>query len=95
LASLPEIYDSQLQQLSGKQEESLWFRKSIAPKPTFKPIPVSNKTTDAFPADAPVANPVFFRTYSRKIGDRRESWQQVCDRTVIASSNWATSMTTK
>jgi ribonucleotide reductase, class II len=35
-----------------------------------------------FPDDAPSANPVFFRTYSRKFGKRRESWEEVCDRTI-------------
>jgi ribonucleotide reductase, class II len=38
--------------------------------------------TNQFPESAPVANPVFFRTYSRKIGIRRESWSEVCDRTL-------------
>jgi ribonucleotide reductase, class II len=40
------------------------------------------KQTNQFPESAPVANPVFFRTYSRKIGKRRESWSEVCDRTL-------------
>lgn len=36
-----------------------------------------------FPASAPAANPVFYRTYSRKLGEtRRESWQQVSQRTL-------------
>ncbi len=35
-----------------------------------------------FPASAPAANPVFFRTYSRQTETGRESWEQVCDRTV-------------
>ena len=30
-----------------------------------------------FPATAPAANPVFYRTYSRKTPDGRESWSQV------------------
>ena len=34
-----------------------------------------------FPETAPAANPVFFRTYSRRTEEGRESWQQVCDRT--------------
>ena len=56
--------------------------------------------TDDFPSTAPVANPVFFRTYSRRTADKkrrvpapfpdgkpvqnslRESWEQVCDRTI-------------
>jgi ribonucleotide reductase, class II len=37
----------------------------------------------AFPEAAPAANPVFFRTYSRLTKtDRRETWEQVCDRTL-------------
>jgi len=38
-----------------------------------------------FPEVAPTANSVFFRTYSRKVRDasrRRESWDEVCDRTM-------------
>lgn len=37
-----------------------------------------------FPESAPAANPVFYRTYSRrKLEDnRRESWDEVCDRTL-------------
>src|SRR4028119_157194 len=34
-----------------------------------------------FPETAPAANPVFFRTYSRKTETGRETWTQVCDRT--------------
>ena len=33
-----------------------------------------------FPASAPAANPVFYRTYSRRIAEGRESWAQVGDR---------------
>ncbi len=33
-----------------------------------------------FPARAPAANPVFYRTYSRKTATGRESWQQVVER---------------
>ena len=33
-------------------------------------------TTD-FPITAPAANPVFYRTYSRKLPAGRESWAQV------------------
>ncbi|MBE7384327.1 MAG: ribonucleoside-triphosphate reductase, adenosylcobalamin-dependent [Leptolyngbya sp. SIO1E4] len=39
----------------------------------------------AFPASAPTAYPVFYRTYSRKdetANGERETWQQVCDRTL-------------
>lgn len=34
-----------------------------------------------FPETAPTANPVFFRTYSRRINDRRETLQEVIQRT--------------
>jgi ribonucleotide reductase class II len=34
-----------------------------------------------FPETAPAANPVFFRTYSRRTEQGRETWAQVCDRT--------------
>ena len=33
-----------------------------------------------FPATAPAANPVFYRTYSRKTATGRESWKQVVER---------------
>ncbi len=33
-----------------------------------------------FPATAPAANPVFYRTYSRKLPAGRESWHQVAER---------------
>lgn len=36
-----------------------------------------------FPETAPTANPVFYRTYSRRTEKgQRETWQQVCERTV-------------
>jgi intein/homing endonuclease len=35
-----------------------------------------------FPETAPAANPVFFRTYSRRTGEGRETWDKVCDRTL-------------
>lgn len=36
-----------------------------------------------FPETAPAANPVFFRTYSRRTGaGLRESYDEVCDRTI-------------
>lgn len=43
------------------------------------------RSVQPFPEAAPAANAVFFRTYSRRIGDGaavRETWQQVCDRTI-------------
>ena len=42
-----------------------------------------NQFEGQFPISAPAANPVFYRTYSRKLSDdRRESWQQVSQRTI-------------
>ena len=40
----------------------------------------SSKLCGDFPATAPAANPVFYRTYSRKTSAGRESWSQVGDR---------------
>lgn len=37
---------------------------------------------DEFPKTAPTANPVFYRTYSRKTETGRETWVEVCDRTI-------------
>jgi ribonucleotide reductase class II len=45
------------------------------------------RPTQPFPEAAPAAPAVFFRTYSRRIGDEatiRETWEQVCDRTLNA-----------
>jgi len=35
-----------------------------------------------FPETAATANPVFFRTYSRRTAKGRETWREVCDRTL-------------
>ncbi|MGB7442130.1 MAG: hypothetical protein WA919_13745 [Coleofasciculaceae cyanobacterium] len=35
-----------------------------------------------FPQNATTANPVFFRTYSRRTPKGRETWPQVCERTI-------------
>lgn len=40
------------------------------------------RQTIQFPKTAPAANPVFFRTYSRRMSGRRETWEEVCDRTL-------------
>lgn len=40
------------------------------------------RQTSEFPETAPAANPVFFRTYSRRTEKGRETWEEVCDRTV-------------
>ncbi len=43
----------------------------------------SAQANGQFPASAPAANPVFYRTYSRKLtGTRRESWDEVISRTL-------------
>lgn len=43
----------------------------------------SSQANGQFPASAPAANPVFYRTYSRKLTPtRRESWQEVSSRTL-------------
>jgi len=42
--------------------------------------PGVNVATGDFPASAPAANPVFYRTYSRKLPAGRESWHQVAER---------------
>jgi ribonucleotide reductase, class II len=51
-----------------------------------KPVPSSGAESvqnGQFPASAPAANPVFYRTYSRKLSDtRRESWAEVTKRTL-------------
>ena len=40
------------------------------------------RQTSQFPETAPAANPVFFRTYSRRTAAGRETWETVCDRTL-------------
>ncbi|MEO0455992.1 MAG: ribonucleoside-triphosphate reductase, adenosylcobalamin-dependent [Cyanobacteria bacterium P01_A01_bin.114] len=41
------------------------------------------RKTSPFPVTAPAAYPVFYRTYSRRLAaGQRESWQEVCDRTL-------------
>lgn len=46
-------------------------------------LQASAELNGQFPASAPAANPVFYRTYSRKLGDtRRESWAEVSQRTL-------------
>ena len=43
----------------------------------------SAQANGQFPVSAPAANPVFYRTYSRKLtGTQRESWTEVTDRTL-------------
>jgi ribonucleotide reductase class II len=44
-----------------------------------EPLAVADHSHD-FPATAPAANPVFYRTYSRKGSGGRESWRQVVER---------------
>ncbi|KJH70556.1 ribonucleoside-triphosphate reductase, adenosylcobalamin-dependent [Aliterella atlantica] len=40
------------------------------------------QNSSEFPETAPAGLPVFFRTYSRRTAKGRETWQQVCDRTL-------------
>lgn len=43
------------------------------------------RQSSQFPESAPAANPVFYRTYSRRdiqAANRRETWDEVCDRTL-------------
>lgn len=44
--------------------------------------PDRNPSVGQFPETAPAANPVFFRTYSRRFDSVRETWAEVCDRTL-------------
>ncbi len=44
------------------------------------------RQTGDFPETAPAANPVFFRTYSRRTEEGRETWDEVCDRTIRSLS---------
>jgi ribonucleotide reductase, class II len=43
---------------------------------------LTSRNAADFPATAPAAYPVFFRTYSRFLNGGRENWQQVCTRTL-------------
>ncbi|WP_255124483.1 ribonucleoside-triphosphate reductase, adenosylcobalamin-dependent [Synechococcus lacustris] len=43
-------------------------------------LSVNSNQDPYFPVTAPAANPVFYRTYSRKTPFGRESWQQVAER---------------
>ncbi|MER3476102.1 MAG: ribonucleoside-triphosphate reductase, adenosylcobalamin-dependent, partial [Leptolyngbya sp. ERB_1_2] len=46
-------------------------------------VPEFDANSSQFPVSAPAANPVFYRTYSRKLSEtRRESWAQVSQRTI-------------
>ncbi|MFM8967312.1 MAG: ribonucleoside-triphosphate reductase, adenosylcobalamin-dependent, partial [Vulcanococcus sp.] len=50
-------------------------------RPTVSTEPTAlNGPRPDFPATAPAANPVFYRTYSRKTPQGRESWHQVAER---------------
>ncbi|MFQ6538135.1 MULTISPECIES: ribonucleoside-triphosphate reductase, adenosylcobalamin-dependent [Aphanothece] len=45
-----------------------------------KPPEAAGLPPSDFPATAPAANPVFYRTYSRKTAHGRESWHEVAER---------------
>ena len=56
-----------------------------APAPPVAPLPSAMSSSQPladFPASAPAANPVFYRTYSRRSPGGRESWQEVCERSL-------------
>jgi ribonucleotide reductase class II len=63
-----------------------WRRDSTAAAdPAAPPAETVEKGQQAaadFPATAPAANPVFYRTYSRRTAQGRESWQEVCERSL-------------
>ncbi|MEO0947882.1 MAG: hypothetical protein AAFY11_07020, partial [Cyanobacteria bacterium J06641_5] len=44
-------------------------------------IPQASSVAD-FPQSAPAANPVFFRTYSRRTPDGRETWSETVGRSL-------------
>jgi ribonucleotide reductase class II len=60
---------------SGEQSEEV---QGLDPAQTMGAAPPGE-----FPATAPAASPVFYRTYSRRRPDgSRETWSEVCDRTL-------------
>lgn len=60
---------------SGEQSEEV---QGLDPAETTGSLPLGE-----FPATAPAASPVFYRTYSRRRPDgSRETWSEVCDRTL-------------
>lgn len=60
---------------SGEQSEEV---QGLEPAQTMGAAPPGE-----FPATAPAASPVFYRTYSRRRPDgSRETWSEVCDRTL-------------
>ncbi|MFS8782090.1 ribonucleoside-triphosphate reductase, adenosylcobalamin-dependent [Synechococcus sp. R6-7] len=60
---------------SGEQSKEV---QGLDPAETTGSLPLGE-----FPATAPAASPVFYRTYSRRRPDgSRETWSEVCDRTL-------------
>ncbi|MCT7992475.1 hypothetical protein [Laspinema olomoucense] len=45
-------------------------------------ITETERKPETFPETAPCANSVFFRTYSRRKKEGRETWEEVCERTI-------------
>ncbi|MEN9266730.1 MAG: hypothetical protein Q6K99_10890, partial [Thermostichales cyanobacterium BF4_bins_65] len=45
-------------------------------------VQTPERVTAATEFPSPVAYPVFYRTYSRRLNGRRETWEDVCNRTV-------------
>ncbi len=62
----------------------MWYK--VVPSPITHPLNmvlhISRPQVVDFPETAVTAYPVFFRTYSRSVNGQRESWQDVCDRTL-------------
>jgi ribonucleotide reductase class II len=56
------------------------LRPSAAGSPAAAPAAAAAAPRPDFPETAPAANPVFYRTYSRKTDHGRESWHQVVER---------------
>ncbi|MBD2325941.1 ribonucleoside-triphosphate reductase, adenosylcobalamin-dependent [Alkalinema sp. FACHB-956] len=53
------------------------------PQVSLGDVDAAAQLNGQFPASAPAANPVFYRTYSRKLSEsRRESWAEVTTRTL-------------
>ena len=55
-------------------------RSSVVTPAELLVPPETSMLQGDFPATAPAANPVFYRTYSRKTATGRESWKQVVER---------------
>ncbi len=71
LSATPPSADLSAAQRAAQEAAEKAFSAGAAPPALERPD---------FPATAPAANPVFYRTYSRKTASGRESWRQVAER---------------